>query len=105
MNIGKMRHPVIIRALQMTQDPATGEMSEGWADLATVWGSIDSVTGREFMAASAEQARTTHRITIHYRDGMTPDMRLVSGSIEYQVKAILPNNERSLISIMCEVLN
>ncbi|MAO13712.1 phage head closure protein [Marinobacter sp.] len=104
MNIGKMRHPVTIRALQPTQDPVTGEMGEGWADLATVWGSIDSVTGREFMAASAEQATTTHRITIYYRDDLKPDMRLFSAPVEYQIKAILPNNDRSLISIMCEVM-
>lgn len=104
MDIGKMRHPVTIRALQLVQDPVTGEMVEGWADLATVWASIDGVSGREFMAASAEQALTTHRITMHYRDDLTADMRLYSAPTEYQVKAILPNNDRSLVTVMCEIL-
>lgn len=104
MDIGKMRHPVTIRALQMVQDPQTGEMVEGWEDLATVWASIEGIWGREYMAASAERALTSHRITMHHRDDLTADMRLYSAPTEYQVKAILPNNDRSFLTVMCEVL-
>ncbi|KAA1171043.1 phage head closure protein [Marinobacter salinexigens] len=105
MTIGNLSHPIKIRSLQLTQDPVTGEMVEDWADLATVWGSIQGVSGREFLAASAELAQTTHRITIYHRDDLTPDMRLVSGSTEYQVKALLPQNDRFLMTVMCEVLS
>lgn len=105
MNIGLLRHPLKIEAYQTVQDPVTGEMTQSWVELATVWAAIESVSGREFMAASAEQASTTHRITIYYRDDLTPAMRLTSGSKHYQIKALLPNNDRSELVIMCEVLN
>lgn len=104
MTIGNLSHQITIRSLQLVQDPVTGEMVESWADLATVWGSIEGVSGREFLASSAEHSQTTHRITIYHRDDLTPTMRLVSGSTEYQVKALLPQNDRFLLTVMCEVL-
>jgi len=104
MDIGGMRHPVEIRQFEQAQDPVTGEITEEWATLANVWARIDSVDGREFMAASAEQAKTTHKISMYYRCDMKPSMRLQSAGIEYQVKALLPNNDHSQLTVMCEVL-
>lgn len=104
MDIGRMRHPVKIQEKSRVQDPVTGEITNGWADLATVWASIDSVDGKEFISASAEQAKTTHKIGMYYRDDLTPTMRLESAGITYEIKALLPNNDRSELTAMCEVL-
>lgn len=104
MDIGNMRHPVNIQHLVLTQDPEYGEMIEDWQDLATVWASIDTVSGNEFIAASGPHAQTTHRITMHYRGDLDPTMRIVSEGVNYKITALFPNNDRSLMVAMCEVL-
>lgn len=38
-----------------------------WEDVLTVWGSIRSVSGREFYAAGQELGETTHNIKIRWR--------------------------------------
>jgi SPP1 family predicted phage head-tail adaptor len=103
MNIGKMRHPVTIQKLELAQDEY-GEMIESWQDLAKAWASIDTVSGNEFIAASGQNAQTTHRITMHYRGDLDPTMRIVSGGVNYKITALLPNNDRSILVVMCEVL-
>ena len=44
--------------------------------------------GREFLAASAEQAETTYRITIRHLDEIDLSWRLVTGSTIYAIMAI-----------------
>jgi SPP1 family predicted phage head-tail adaptor len=104
MDIGGMRHPVTLLTFQQTQNPVTGEITESWQELAMVWGNIQSVSGSEFMAASSEQAKTNYKIEIYHRYDLAPNMRLESAGTTYEVKAILPNNDRSLATLMCEVL-
>ena len=43
--------------------------------------------GREFLAASAEQAETTYRITIRHLDEIDLSWRLVDGSTIYAIEA------------------
>lgn len=104
LSIGEMRHPVTIQDLILTQDPEYGEMIETWVDLATVWASIDSISGSEFIASSGPHAQTTHRITMYYRDDLKSTMQIVAYGVTHKITAVLPNNDRSLLVAMCEVL-
>jgi len=104
MNIGRMRHPITLLTLQVSQNPQTGEMTESWQELAMVWGKIESISGSEFIAAAALQAQTNFKIEIYHRDDLAPTMRLESAGTTFEVKAILPNNDRSLVTLMCETL-
>lgn len=54
MQAGKLRHRVTIQVATMTQD-AFGGMVPGWATfLASVPCSIEPLTGREYLSASAD---------------------------------------------------
>ena len=74
---GKLRHRITIQAKGMTQDPVTGEMTQGWSDLVSVWASVGPLSTREFIAASAGQSEITARIVIRYRDGLDSTMRAI----------------------------
>lgn len=104
MDIGGMRHPVKIQDRILTQDPEYGEMIESWVDLATVWTRIDTISGNEFIAASGPHYKTTHKITMYHRDDLKNTMRLQAYGETYQITALLPNNSRTLMVAMCEVL-
>jgi len=75
--------------------------SGGWQTITLLWASIEGINGREFIAAAAEQAETTWRITVrHIR--LEPSMRLKSGDTIFNVRAILPDNNRQRMVLMCE---
>jgi len=53
-----------------------GETVASWSTLATVWASIEPLTGREVLQAQQVQAESTVRIRIRYYSGLTAAHRL-----------------------------
>lgn len=101
MSAGRRRHPVEMQKYTYTQDEYGG-MIEEWATQGVVWASIDSISGKEFVAAAAQQNVTTTRITIAYRDDLTTGHRFAYHGKKYDIKALLPNNVRSELVCMCD---
>jgi SPP1 family predicted phage head-tail adaptor len=106
MRAGTLRHRVTIEALVTTIDENTGAQSEAWVvfgPLAGIWAEIVPLSGREFLAAAAQQAGVNTRITIRHREGIEPSMRVLHGEDVYNVKAVLPDPTlRRHVTLMCE---
>jgi len=103
-NRGKLRHRVALETFQSGQDPDTGVLTDGWLQLATgVWAAIEPLSGREFVAAQAQQGTITTRITIAQRDDLNPKMRVRHGDVVYDVHAVLPDPDsgREWVTLMC----
>ena len=56
---------------------ALGGQSVVPGTLATVWGAVTALAGRELMQAQAVNARVTYRVVVRYRADVTPAMRLL----------------------------
>lgn len=93
---GRLRHRVRLQDKQQTQNPTTGELSEAWVDVAEVWANVVPMSGREFMAASAEQSEVRGRIEIRYRNDVFPHMRIVHRGMVYTIHAVLPDPDSGL---------
>jgi len=104
----KLRHRVDIEALTNTQD-SNGIKTEEWATVRDsnepdlMAAEVVPLSGREFIAAQAVQAGVTTRITILYRDGVIPSMRVSHDGAKYNIKAVLPDPSlRRHLTLMCE---
>lgn len=91
MNIGRRRHPVEIQREHCGPDGV-----DDWKTIATEWAAIDSVTGQLQGGASV-------KVTLPYRD-MNNGERLVYHGKQYIVRSALPNNSRSEMTLLCEVM-
>lgn len=103
MRAGRLNKRITIQSPATGQD-ATGEPTTGWTDVATVGASIVDVSGREYVAAGGLQNSAQTKITIRYRAGIVPSMRVVHGSDAYNVEAVLGQDKRSLL-LMCSRLS
>jgi len=82
---GRLRHRIRIERYEylrdshgeVVQNPITGEVSQAWGEVATVWAAIEPLSAREFIQSQATQSQITARIVIRYRDGLDAAMRLV----------------------------
>ena len=99
MQAGRLNRRCTLQAPGTTQDEL-GQPIPGWTDVATVWASIVDVSGREYVAAGGLQNSAQTKITIRYRAGIVPSMRVVHGSDAYNVEAVLGQDRRSLL-LMC----
>lgn len=99
----KLRHRVTLSSLTQTRDE-WGGVIESWQPLVSgLPAEIVPLSGREFVAAQAVQAGVTTRITIRYRGGVLPSMRVEHGSDIYNIKSALPDPTlRRHLTLMCE---
>ncbi len=85
---GRMRQRIRIEQPVLTPDGLGGNTRD-WQVIATVWASIRTRSGDERMAAGQLASQVTHRITLRYREDITPDMRIVFGTRIFAIRALL----------------
>ncbi len=105
----RLRHRIDIQALTVTQDEDTGAQAEDWQTIRDsnepdlIPAAIEPLSGREFIAAQAVQAGVNTRITLRWRAGLEPSMRVVHEGDLYNIRAILPDPTlRRHVNLMCE---
>lgn len=101
MLAGKLRYPVSIEKPIDTRTPGGGFIRT-WEVVSREWVDIESVSGKEFMAAQAPQAQTIYKITLRYRDDLVSSWRIREGVKLYEITAVLPDSRRQRIELMCK---
>ena len=101
----KLRHTVDIEQYTSVIDSNFGGETQSWTVFAdNVKAEILSVSGREFFAAQEQQNGVNYKITIRYKAGILPKMRVNHGSTIYNIKAVLPDSTgKRYITFMAEL--
>ncbi len=102
MDIGRLRHRLKIYDKGTITRNGVGEEIPAYdALVATVWGAVEPLSGREFIEANQVQADVTLRIVIRYRNGIRPEMRVVEGEHTYHIESVLDQRgERRELHLM-----
>lgn len=101
MEAGKLRHRVDLQRVAVTRD-THGDQVKTWTTLATVWASIEPLSGREFLSASQVMADVTARIKIRGGIDLTPKDRVVFGSRVFDIRHVIDWGSRGVEThLMC----
>lgn len=92
---GRLRHRVLIQQQVTTRD-SDGVEQTAWVDVATVWASLEPLSAREFIQSGQTQSAVTARITMRYRDGLSPSMRLAHRGEIFNIAGLLPDKVSGL---------
>lgn len=78
------------------------ELVDAWSDVWTpLWAKVEPLTGREFLAAGAEQSTVDTRFIIRFREGVTEQMRVAWRGAEYDIRSAQPvDGGREWIEVM-----
>lgn len=71
-----MRHRLVIQNPTTVTD-SIGATRPSYAEVATVWGSVEPLSGGETVEALAQKAEMSHRIRIHARGDVKPETRFI----------------------------
>ena len=71
-----------------------GEWYETYTDWATVWGSIEPNSGKNYFEALQSNSEVQGKIVIRYRTGVTPTMRVKYGNRYFKIISIVHPQER-----------
>jgi len=103
MSAGDLTQRVTLQRAATVQDENTGEISEAWGTLATVWAAVEPQAGREFVAAGALQAELIVKVRIRYLAGITSADRVLHDGRTYNITAVVDyrTQKRELV-LMCK---
>ena len=101
MQAGKLRQRVTLQTATETANDY-GELTRIWADTTTVWASVESLTGREYLQAQQEKISVTTRIVMRYRSGVTTTMRATWDGHTYNIRSVLQDERKTMLTLMCQ---
>lgn len=76
MQAGKLRHRITIEQPDASEGVG-GEELPNYSTFATIWGSVEPLSGSEGLQGRQAGAEVTHRVRIRYHAGITSNMRIV----------------------------
>lgn len=100
----KLRHRINVQSRTASQDATTGETTFTWSNtLTSEPAEVVPLSGRELIQSGATQAQVDTRMTIRWRSGIEPTMRVVFDGNNYQITAVLPDpTSRRWLTLMCQ---
>ena len=102
---GRLDKRVTLQSATSARD-GHGQPIATWTTVATVWAAVEPIRGREYFSAQQVSAETTHRVTIRWRSGVSPQWRVVFGDRTFRIESVINPRERNeRLELMCvEVL-
>ncbi|MCE0981690.1 phage head closure protein [Pseudomonas monteilii] len=102
MRAGPLRHRCRLSKYERVQND-TGGYDQEWVPAGELWTEITIPTGRTQPVAERLEATVTAEIRIRPRSDITIGWRLTERStgMTYKVEAMLPNNERDMLRLLC----
>ena len=105
MQAGRLNRRCTLQAPGTAQDEL-GQPIPGWTDVATVWGDVRLRSGLESVKAGAVVSTVQASVRIRYRTGINAGMRVLVGSVPYEVLAVQPDvGGREYVDLVCQVVN
>ena len=105
MRPGELKHQITIERLSGATS-LSGEEAQVWVTfLSGVWAAVETLTGREQYAQSADQmiSELTHKVRIRYVAGILPKMRVLHRSRYFDILSVKNLMERDEeIHLMCK---
>ena len=102
---GKLRHLVTFQTPTVEID-SNGDATEAWTDAfgaQQISAQIEPLSGRELIAAQQVHSRVSTRITVRYRPGILPEMRVVHRGTYYNIEAVIPDPDSGFrhVTLLC----
>lgn len=94
----------VVLQVRSTVRDELNKQSQDWVNVlpgaGTMWAAITDLTGHQYVAAGGKQNPVQTQIKIRHRDGVTPSMRVVHGTVVYGIDAVLERDRHWMI-LMC----
>ncbi|TMI99422.1 MAG: head-tail adaptor protein [Alphaproteobacteria bacterium] len=101
MTPGELNRRLVLEAPVESADGAGG-VARTYAEVMTLWASVEPVSARGAVVADAPGATVTHRIVTRRRTGVTTRHRFVEGAIVYRIVTLRDDATRRFLVIGAE---
>jgi len=108
MRAGRLRHRLSLQQQTQVQD-AYGGFTTTWTTVATVWGAIEALRGKESFEVGQTNSEVTARVVIRYGDlwaGLDNTWRVTDAhsGVKYDIESVIQPEERSRPNTVFELM-
>jgi SPP1 family predicted phage head-tail adaptor len=100
MRAGRLKHRCALLESQKVKRSG-GSFIESWVELGKLWAEITIPTGRIATVADQLQGLVSAEIRIRHRVDVIAGMRLVHKTKTYLIEAALPDNDQTMLRLLC----
>ncbi len=93
MRSGRLRHRLSLQGPTITND-GLGTPTTTFGTVATIWGSIEPLKGKEFYDSALINSEVTNRIVVRYITPIAPNYKVVFGTRTFMIESIIDLMER-----------
>ena len=104
MKSGPLRDRVTVQVQSSTQDDI-GQPLTTWTDVALLWANVQYTSGLSAIRSGMDTSNVKASIRIRYRTGINPGMRVMFGTTEFSIEAVLPDKTAGVIDLVCATKN
>jgi len=101
MNPKLMDRRVIILNPDVETENALGALVKTTQEVATVWASVVPLRGREYFEAQKIRSELSYRVTMRYRDDVTPAMTIRYKAKDLEINSVIEIGREEGLEIMC----
>ena len=83
---------------------STGEMVDSWVEFGKAWGDVIQISGMDAIKADAITSVVKSSIRIRYKSGVVAGMRAVLRNETYDIRAVLSDQVRVRMDLVCELV-
>jgi SPP1 family predicted phage head-tail adaptor len=99
--IGRLKHLLTIETREETDD-GSGGVIVAWAPIGQAWARMEPLSGREVVSTDREGSQQRCRVTLRYRNDISPAHRFAFGSRHFDIETIVdPNGRRRFLVCDC----
>lgn len=88
-----MRNKITLQKMSETKDEYGTPIGYDWQDVATVWASIEPISGKEYIMLQNTNSELTLRIRMRYLPGVTNAMRVVYETRIFNIQSVIDYKE------------
>lgn len=74
---GELRHRITVQVMGPDRDEDNYPIDPTWTEYKKLWAKVTHLSGKDLIAAQANQSKVVARLKIRYREDITTEMRII----------------------------
>jgi len=104
LRAGRLRDRIEIQRKTGGKDAWGTPLPEAWVLHVKVWANVRHLTGSSTIKAGADTSIVKASIRIRRRTDVDAGMRVLFGTVVYEIDAVLPGDTREHIDLVCRLI-
>ncbi len=99
--IGNLRHRITLQKPVIIKD-SIGQEVEEWREVATVWASVEPLSGKEYFNAQQVNSEISNKIIIRYINDLSSQWVVQFGDRIFNILSVINFEERNIyLQLLC----